>query len=139
MLLRLWLGYVHKCLYHYVWCECCSSVYLTWMSCPTPVYRFTSRVVCWEFVVIKAQLTEVCRPHIHTHCKSTGRSQPYSLVWHTLLDWPQVKNLKNTDYLLLYSYEYNDSVGLTHFSSFISLLCDNKREKIRHHMSLKTM
>jgi len=133
VLLRLWLGYVHKCLYHFVWCECCSSINLTWMSCPTPVYRFTSRVACWQFVVIKAQLTEVCPPHIHAHCKSTSRSQPYSSAWHMLLDWPEVKKLKNTDYLLLYR------VGLTHFSSFISLLCDNKREKIKHHMFLKTM
>jgi len=121
LLLRLWLGYVHKCLYHYVWCECSSWIYLTWMSCPTQVYRFTYRVVCWEFVVIKAQLTEVCPLHIHIHCKRTGRSWPYSSVWHTLCEWPQVKNLKNTDYLLLYSYEY-DSVTLTHFPSFISVM-----------------
>jgi len=56
------------------------------MSYPTQVYRFTSRVVCGEFVVIKAQLTEVCPPHIHTHYKSTDISQPYSSVGHMLLD-----------------------------------------------------
>ena len=77
-------------------------------------------------------------PIPYLHSVQECRQITTSFLSLTLKHVTWLTDVDNTDYILLYSYKY-DSVGLTNFSSFISLLCGNKREKIRHHMSLKTM